>query len=430
MPLLRITLLLAFVLATSGVARAQVLPDAVQAEALPSAATPTAEPLPASLSSLIQQGRFGEALMLADRSLARTPGDDELRLVRARLLFWLVRPAQAQAEAEALQERHPDDLEVIELLAQIRLGAQDLVNALRLYRRLEAAGDRRPEIHQRVIDLQFQAGDAVAVRASLRQGGKLSDEQEMALARVEHPWFADAGTSQTVHNGEVWPRLEGSAGYRFSPNVSLLAGAMAEQRGTFVDPRRGFGAKSELYLSRGRLAGMLHLSGSPSGTFLPLIDARGDVAVQATDLLALGVYVRYAHYTSTVDKPVDAVSVSPNIVFSLGSWAIQPGYMFVAQQTGGDLPRSRVQHTGYLKLRWQPTAPTAAFLWTFVGQDPSLLERNVAVDLSQTLGVSVMLGVDHWWTGRFGTRASISRAQPYGDALPYTEFSLVFRGRL
>jgi antitoxin component HigA of HigAB toxin-antitoxin module len=426
-PLFRITLLLAFVLAPSGVVHALPLPADVtpSVEPLPADVTPNAQPLPTSMRTLIHDGRFGDALTLADRLLARKPDDGELRVVRARLLFWLGRPVEAQTEAQALHERHPDDLEVIELLAQIRLAGQDSANALRLYRLLEAAGDRRPEIHQRVIDLQFQMGDAAAVRASLHRGGQLSDEQEMALARVEHPWFADAGTSQTLYDGQVWPRLEGAAGYRFSPNVTLLAGAMAEQRGTFADPRRGFGAKTELYFARGRLSGML-----PSGTFLPLIDTRGDVSVQATGLLALGAYVRYAHYTSTIDKPVDAVTLSPNVLFSLGSWSVQPGYMFVAHHTGGALPLSRLQQTGYLKLRWQPTAPTAVFLSTFVGQDPSILERNVAADLSKTLGVSVGLGVDHWWTGRFGTRASISRAQPYGDALPYTEFSLVLRGRL
>jgi hypothetical protein len=69
-------------------------------------------------------------------------------------------------------------------------------------------------------------------------------------------------------------------------------------------------------------------------------------------------------------------------------------------------------------------------LWTFLGQDPSFLERNLTANLSQSAGLSVMLGVDHWWNGRVGTRVSVSRVQPLGTLDPFTEFAIVLRGRL
>lgn len=396
-----------------------------------------------SVHALIREGKLREALAAVETLIAHDPKDDELRTVHARLLYWLGQHAQAQAEAQALHERHPTDLEVTELLAQIRLAQGDPAGALRLYKELEAAGDRRPETLQRIVDLHLQLGDGKAVRAALATGGKLTEEQEIELAKLEHPWFADAGSSTTLHNQQAWPRLEGDVGYRFSPKFALLAGLSGESRGTGVDLERGFAPKIEAYFGKGKLSGMAHLDGSPSRSFLPLVDARLDLLHQTTDLLGLGLYLRLAHYhgldkDGTEHAPVDAFSVAPNLTFSVRTVVLQPGYMTVVNHTSALTPAhglsqaasTGVYHTGFFKVRWQATAPTAVLLWTFLGQDPSFLERNLTTNLSQSAGLSVMLGVDHWWNGRVGTRASVSRVQPLGNLDPFTEFSLVLRGRL
>ena len=389
----------------------------------------------ASVHALIGAGKLTAALKSVEMLIEHDPADDELKAVRARLLYWLGRTKEAEAQALALHQKHPTDLEVTELLAQIRLALADTSGALALYQELAAAGDRRPETQQRIVDLQLQLGDVSGARKSLKQGGTLSKEQELELAKIEHPWFADAGTTQTLHAGEVWPRLEGDIGYRFSPRLSVLVGAMAESRRSPPDQERAFAPKLEAYFAKGKLAGMVHLDGSPSRTFLPLLDARLDLAHQTTDVLGLGAYLRWAHYQGknsdgTALAAVDAFSIAPNASFAVRSWVIQPGYMVVINNTGGTKASTSVNHTGFLKFRWQASAPTGVFLWTFLGQDPSFLERNISVDLRTSAAASVLLGVDHWWNGRLGTRASIARVQPLGGADPFTEFALVLRGRL
>jgi hypothetical protein len=396
-----------------------------------------------SVHMLIREGKLREALHAVEILIAHDPKDDELKTVHARLLYWLGHARQAEAEAQDLHQRHPTDLEVTELLAQIRLAQGDSAGALRLYKELEAAGDRRPEILQRIIDLHLQHGDAKAVRAALAHGGKLSEEQELDLAKLEHPWFADAGSATTVHNQQTWPRLEGDIGYRFSQQFAVLAGVAGESRGEGVTLERAFAPKVEAYFGKGRLSGMAHLDSSPSRTFLPLVDARLDLQHQTTDLLGLGLYLRLAHYhgldkDGTEHAPVDAFSVAPSLSFTVRSFVLQPGYMFVVNHTsaataafGVAQPASTgLYNTGFLKIRWQASAPTAVFFWTFLGQDPSFLERNLTANLSQSAGLSVLLGVDHWWNGRFGTRVSVGRVQPLGNIDPFTEFALVLRGRL
>lgn len=402
----------------------ETAPDSDAAPVTPAnPATPThAEAPPAagdpSLRTLIVQGRHAEALARLDVLLARSPHDDELRLQRARLLYWLGRLPVAEREVAAVRERHPQDIDATELHAQVLLASGDPRGALTLYRELERLGDTRPETHQRVIDLLVELEELRPAREALAYGGTLSDEQELRVAGVEHPWTAGASTALVLHQGQLWPRYDAIGAYRFSRQFSLLAGVYGEERLA----SRAFGAKAEGYFGLGPLSAMLAIGGSPSGTFLPKLDTRADFTWQFVPWFAAGAYTRFARYDG-----VDTVSAGPDLSFTLRSWTVTPGYLAVIA-TPHFGAGSTIEHTGYLKLRWQATARTAGLLWTYVGQDSTYVER---FGPETATGVSALIGVDHWFTGRWGTRISLSRSQPTSsEAFPYTELSIGVRGRL
>ena len=369
----------------------------------------------ASVRLAIREGRFEAALGAVDALLARVPHDDELRLTRVRLLYWLGRFDLAQADLRPLLERHPGDMDAMELQGQIELALEHPERALQVYQALEAAGDTRMATHQRVLDLELELDKVSDVLASLRLGGTLSDEQRLRLDTIQHPVYVDAVSLTTLHSGTTWKRFEANASYRFSRRWTVLAGAGYEMR----PDESAWVAKVEGYGNIGPVSAMLHLSGSPSNTFLARYDLRGDASVQILRKLAVGLYGRYAHYPY-----VDLGMIGPNLSLSLGAWTLTPGYVASLVRPGNP-----VNHTGYLKIRWQPTAPSALLLWTYVGQDPAFTER-FRPDVTASYGMTVLFGVDHWWTGRFGTRVSISHTQPFANTDPYTEFALVLRGRL
>jgi len=397
------------------------LPDPVTASAAPSAATLQeatvlrVERPVASVRVAIREGRFETALASVDALLTRVPHDDELRLTRARLLYWLGRNFEAERELGPLRTRHPGDRDMLELDGQIQLAQDHLERALQLLRALEEAGDTRPTTHQRVIDLQLQLDKDEDVVEALRLGGTLTEEQGLRLAQIQHPVYVDAIGMTTLHAGATWERFEVTGGYRLSPRLTLLAGGIYEQRPV----ESAYAGKFEAYANKGPFAGMLYFAASPSSTFLATYDVRGEVGVSLARSFGLNVYGRYAHYTL-----VDLTMVGPNFSVTNGAWMLTPGYLASIARPGNP-----VNHTGFFKIRWQPTAPSALLLWTYVGQDPAFTER-FRVGMNAAIGLTVLFGVDHWWNGQFGTRVSISHTQPFANTDPYTEFALVLRGRL
>ena len=379
---------------------------------------------------LIRAGQFAEALVETEALLLKAPKDDELRLQKARLLYWLDRRGEARSLLTELQASHPDDVEVRELDAQLRLADGDLPGALAQYRWLQVAGDGRPELHQRIIDLALELEQAEAVAQALKFGGSLSPEQEMTFARLVHPWFSDVAVGTTLHSGIAWWRGDVHLGRRLSKRFSVLAGGIIEQRYAGQELERAESFKGELFFGFSRLDGMLHVEGSPNRTFLPAIDGRLDVTMSLVKALSLGLYGRYAAYRTPETSQTLASSawtLAPNLVLYVNEWTLQPGYMLVHLRPN---PRGNQEyfHTGYAKVRWEPSVRWSAFAWLYLGTDPTFIERY---GVTTATGTSFVLGGEHWWTPRWGTRLSASRIQPFDSRNdPYTDVTLVLRGRL
>ena len=383
----------------------------------------------ASIGVLAGQGKYGEALLEVDNLLARHPNDDELKARRARLLFWLDRRQAARDVLDDLRTRRPADPELRELHAQLLLADGDLDGALREYRLLELAGDGRPELHQRVLNLALELDDHEAVTAGLKSGGTLTDEQAMKYVKLAHPWFADAAFTGTVHTGTFWPRVDAHLGKNLNKNWTLLAGGIWEQRQTADGIDRAWAPKAELYGHVGIIDGMLHVEGSPTRTFLPVFDTRLDLSASIVKWFSVGLYGRFAYYNPTLDReelPTKVWTLAPNVTAYLQQWALQAGYMLL------DVPNtpqtSDFFHTGFLKARWEPTPMWTAFAWLYLGTDPTFVERY---GVKNAAGGTLVLGGEHWWTTRFGTRVYASRTQPFDTHNdPYTDFTIVLRGRL
>ena len=369
-----------------------------------------------SVRALIAAGKLDEALQRLDDQLFVNPSDDEVRLQRARILYWKGRNRAALEAAEEVLQRHPADVEVMELVAQIRLAQGKVSASLEMYQAMQALGDNRPEIRQRIIDLLLQLEDMPGLELALARGGALSDEQELALARLLYPWSVDAGGGLTLYNDQVWPRFDGGLGRRVNKSLTLVGGASVEQRA-----RLAWSPRLEAYFGAGRVGAMLHVSGSPSEAFLPKIDLRGDLSVGLTDGVSLGLWLRYAVYAPADVTPVNSITIGPNVSVTVGRWTLTPGYLLMLLDPGG------TAHTAMLKVRMQASARTAWFTWCYFGTDPNFVDRQSA---RPTLGFTGLLGVDHWFTGQFGLRASVSRIQPLGNYNAFTEFALGLRGRL
>lgn len=391
------------------------------ASAEPGTTTVEVTPAGPSVRELVRQGRLDDALRLVEQQLAVNPGDDELRVQRARLLYWKGLWNTALQEAETVLQRHPADIEVLELVGQIRLALGDVAKALECYMGMEAVGDNRPEIHQRVIDLLLVLEDLPGLEAALLRGGRLSDEQEQTLARIAYPWTVDGGLGATLYNGNLWPRLDVGAGRRVAKQTTLVGGMLVEQRTQGGTSKVAWAPRAELYATTGRLSAMVHASGSPSRAFLPLVDARADLSVAINETVGLGLWLRYAVYAPLDATAVSSLTIGPNLPINLGRLNLTPGYIAVLLWPG-DIAQSLM-----VKLRFQATARTAWFTWFYAGDDPNFIDRQSA---KPARGLTALAGFEHWFNGRVGLRLSATRIQPFGNFNPFTEVSLGVRGRL
>ncbi|MBI5611218.1 MAG: YaiO family outer membrane beta-barrel protein [Deltaproteobacteria bacterium] len=373
------------------------------------------------MRKLIESEKFDEALAQLEARLQANPLDDEALLMHARILYWKGQWPRAEREVQDVLGRHPADRDALELQAQLRMVRGDLRGSVELLQRMQALGDDRPELQQKIIDLLVETEDTAAVRAALARGGALTHEQLLRIARIDHPILVDAGLSSTWHGAQWWPRVEAGLGYRFGAPLTLVAGVAAEQRNFHHVPTDAWTGKLEAYLNAGRLAAQLHASGSPSQAFLPVADLRADATVALNPNVALGLWLRLAHYAPSGEAAATPITIGPYLPLTRGPWQVAPGWLFLARNPGG------WNHTAFLKFRYQATASTGWFVWVYGGQDPSYIDRLNALP---SAGITGVVGVDHWFNGQFGVRASVSRNQPFGNFEGFTECSLSVRGRL
>ncbi len=388
------------------------------------AAAPVDSPSAAPLETVRDQiaaGKLDQALARLEAQLAAEPDNDEIRLQRARLLYWKGQHRQALAEAEQVLSRHPADSECMELVAAVRLAQGDVRGALTMYQAMQDVGDLRPEIQQRIIDLLMVLEDLDGVAAALRKGGQLSEEQQMKFAAARHPWLWGAGTGLTLYRDQQWPRFEGQAGHRFGKHLTLTGSANVERRNPGGVGQWAWSGLLGAYLNAGALDIAAFVGGSPSAAFLPVVDARLDGSFALTSQLALGLWLRWARYAPEGAPESAPLTLAPNLILASGNWTFNPGWMLLYLDVSG------WAHTAMLKIRYDSDPRTAWLLWLYAGQDPNFVDRLTA---QPTSGVTALLGLDRWLTNQLAMRLSASRIQPLGDYPAFTEISLSLRGRL
>lgn len=117
-----------------------------------------------------RESRLGPALAAADSALALDPEDRETRVLRARILSWQGKQAEAEVALRAVLEEHPGDVEARLALASLRYYQGRLPEAEEAYRGVLA--------------------DDVA-NAEAREG--LERVRAARAAAAARPWRADAG---------------------------------------------------------------------------------------------------------------------------------------------------------------------------------------------------------------------------------------------
>lgn len=382
----------------------------------PAASAPTE-----SVRDLIAAGKLDQALARLEAQLAAEPDNDEVRLQRARMLYWKAQYQKALEEATQVLSRHPADSECMELISSLRLALGDVRGALTMLLAMQDVGDMRPAIQQRIVDLLMVLEDLEGVTVALRRGGKLSDEQQLKWAAAQHPWLWGVGTGLTLYRDQKWPRFEGLAGHRFGKHLTLTGGANLERRDPGGVGQWAWSGMIGAYLNAGALDLAAFVGGSPSEAFLPVVDVRLDGTYSLGRHLGLGLWLRWARYAPQGAPESSPLTLAPNLVLTTGRWTLNPGWMLLFLDTSG------WAHTASLKVRYDSDPRTAWLLWLYAGQDPNFIDRLTA---QPTSGITALLGVDRWLTNQLGLRLSVSRIQPLGDYPSFSEFSLSLRGRL
>ena len=193
------------------------------------------------------------------------------------------------------------------------------------------------------------------------------------------------------------------AAYTWSPRLTLLGAAYAEDRGP---TSRGLQLRSQLFFATDKITGDLRFAWAPqTGGFLPVVDVWAEAAYRLHKRFALGLWARYASY-----ETAPLYSLGPYVPIYLGRLTLKPGYLFVARglTVAGDL--AQIGHTIFFRARWQHNIRTAVFAWFYWGQEAVFNNRSVyGADES---GPSLVLGVDHWFTDRVGFKVMGTAYRP------------------
>lgn len=373
-----------------------------------------------SIRGLIIAKRLDDALKVADIVLTTHPNDVEVGMQRARLLFWRGQLGEAEKQAVHVYRNDRFNREALRLVGEIRSERGDLKGAVRAYREAQLRGDADIVLVFRLIHLYLELDRPDLALAQLRPGMQLPDELARMLAAHLYPWTAQVLGGVTLYGDDVWRRAGASLGYRWSPMLTVLGGAQAEQR---TGDRVGFQTFAQIFVTAGRFAGDLRFAWSPqTGDFLPPIDTWLSGAF-SFDKFALGLWGRYANFEIS-----PLYSVGPFAVLYFGNWELKPGYLLVWR---GETPRGgggQVGHTVFLKSRWDYDANSAFLFWAYYGEEAVFNERTVRIP--DESGLSLVVGWEKWLTARWGVRLMGTWTTPFNLADNFWDLVVAVRVRL
>ena len=279
------------------------------------------------------QGRYGEAIGWLDRALARFPQDDELTVVRTRLLAWSGRLDEAWTSAQKLSAETLLDPDAATVVANVALWRKDNAEAARRYdavlaRYPDYADARRGRgiARQELGDLTGAAED-FAAHCQLEPGGDgCRFGQAVAARRSRLRLRVAPGLSLIQHRGDGYT-LAGEAQLELAPPVRVLAGVERRTRDF------GMGPTSDGF-AQGLLVVRLHqrltiAAGGGAGIARKFSPAWTAEIEPATALGGVELYLKYWR----ISFPGAGVHVvSPAAVVERGSWILYGRYFLAAPQ--------------------------------------------------------------------------------------------------
>jgi len=254
--------------------------------ALPTAASSLAGQQPAwqaEVRRLVSAGELSAALSVAERRLAAAPDDYEARGWRARLLSWLRRWSEAEAEYRKVLAAYPEDAEILAGLADVLAWQGRYEESLAVIERLRAASPGRAELHTREGRVLREMGRTEEARRAFRRALALAPgdrEAQTGLASLDAArrhelrlgaefdffdfardaaaasaalrlaldsrWTAEFGGDFFQRFGEQAGRLGAAATFRPRRSMSFTAGGAAA-----ASDGRGVIARREAFLAYG-----------------------------------------------------------------------------------------------------------------------------------------------------------------------------------
>ncbi|GEM_PF-3534885 len=368
------------------------------------------EGLPANaltVRSLVKRKALKKALRVTEMVLKRQPRNTEVRMQRAKILYWLDRIDEAEKQATRVYRLDNYNTAALRLVGDIRLRRKDIRGAIRAYREAILRGDADYGLRLRVIDLYITIDRPYLAEAMLRPGMVLPDELAWRLARALYRWeaqvFAAGARFSSTNTSALWFRAQGSAAYTWSKNMTLQAGVYGERRAA---QRAGGLLFGQLFFTSGSLSGDARLAYSPlPSDFLPTIDGWLEGAYNFGKF-ALGGWIRYASY-----QIAPQLSIGPYAQIQLGRLFIKPGYLLVLR---GDLEDPQIDHTIFLRMRYQANVQTSAFAWLYVGQE-SVFGSRRSIAAKDESAVSLVVGAERWLGLRWGVRGMVTAMKYVGE---------------
>ena len=390
-------------LRSTGTAEGEPLPSDVVYDGLPANSV--------TVRSLVARKKLLKALAVAEMVLRREPRNTEVGMQRARVLYWLKRMKEAEAQATAVYKMDRYNTDALRLVGDIRLQRGDKRGAIRAYREAILRGDPEYDLRLRLIDLYVVIDRPDLAQTLLRPGMDLPDELGWRLAKALYRWQAQAFIAGAAFMGpggtSYWQRAQLAASYTWNTHITMMGGVYGERRAANRAAGQVFG---QLFFNYGRLSGDARLALSPiPSDFLPSIDGWLEGAYNFGKF-ALGGWARYASF------PVaPQLSLGPYAQLMLGRLSLKAGYLLVIR---GDFNDPQLDSTIFARARWQFTVQSAVFAWLYYGQESVFTQRRRLLAPDES-AVALVLGADRWLNMRWGLRGMVTMVQYLEGSAPF-----------
>jgi len=275
------------------------------------------------------RGRSGRALATLDRALASYPEDRDLRLWKARVLYWSGELDEAWALVRLLPYTGAENEETARLRADLAFARGDWDQAQYGYQLVWGAGGTEAKIRRNHALSSLAMGDEDTARYNFAGMAGRGDPEGLALLRRHSRWRASLEPSVvTGVAGEGGWQLSGSLDHRLEGR-ELWLGGRVEQRQRWFDGVPAADTWLEGHGSWAHASGLL-IAGSAGATPLPdfapvagaWVEPGWSIRPLGLELKARAWQLWFSESRATVLSPAALLELGPFSLYARGYYTL------------------------------------------------------------------------------------------------------------